>query len=511
MSSSSASQAAAQSSVPSGAAYNATAAAALAASHAAAIAAAMNTQTNSAMTFPSPPQFTAVTTVPIRAAGRKRTAIGSIAEALSSAVSKRQRAGAYNYFADHVESTGRDPIIMQQSMVVLTCQLEKGITQKREEDVSTAPTGAIYAPASSTHEVHELKKGNLVFTTHDSLTGISARTTLAAMGTVSVSDNVNNLSAHKKIQFVGCVEKESNSNDGTVDVTCTISTQGAITTINTGHDNMYPGQKCYALPYPNMVDCGNGKRMPYVIPEGQPKDKFLLTTVGLTDDVIFVMLRNAKREVEKLMLQVETQTHAKTHDRVVAFQKEVNAWCVRNRQKYAVADESLLADYCMMYGIKLMLQRYLTKHDKWYTTMTLCYIVILAYRILKMFIRDRGAVVDDFYQSIGIPNTVHDAVAVEASTARQGGAHAPLQILNMKIGDYMWVYTGLDDDGLDEKKWDKDEPERMNRVWIVLKFLDQMLDVAREEIVSFLDRHYAGRVMSFSKPGGSLDLLMGAK
>lgn len=422
--------------------------------------------------------------VPLLFPGKQRELDGSLITATAKAINKKRRYGNHDYFSDNVESQGREPITMPQSLVVFTCQLEKKIGDKRADEVARNPTVDVYAPASATNNVHVLKKGNLVFTTYDSLTDLSARISITALGTVSVSDNVNNLLRCKKIQFVGCVESESDSNDGKADTSCTISIAGTITTVNTGPSDLYPGQKVYAIPHQHMVKAGHGRKLPYVLPAGQPSDKFLLSTVAITDDTVFTLLRSARSDIQNRIKGIEKfQANDTPEARLSAFSKLIKAFVAKKRSMFTVTDEALLTDYITLYGVKTLILMNLTGHPQWAGESNLTEMLTLGYRALVIFTRDRAVVVNDFYKSVGIPGAQ---------------VHKLEEIKDLKIEEFD-ATSGIT------------HAKRQSKAAVILNHIESMMEVAREEMVSFLDRMCVGRVMNFSKVGGALDVLMGAK
>jgi hypothetical protein len=180
--------------------------------------------------------------------------------------------------------------------------------------------------------------------------------------------------------------------------------------------------------------------------------------------------------------------------RIQYFQREVTKFTIKNKEEFAMADESLLSDYSMMYALQTLLVRSLADVEAWNVgggdDTGLASIAILAYRYTNIFLKDRRAIVDDFFGSLAVPGT----------------KSVPRLFEEQDPSYYVWLNAN---GNLDNTK--VRPQERRQRAFQLIKLLEGLMDIAREEMVSFLDRMYLGRVLSFSKPGHAVDILLGAK
>lgn len=393
----------------------------------------------------------------------------------------------------------RDSPTMDQAVVVLTCSYPKMIDEQRELDNAQTGVswekGTVYAPPSKTGINGICVRGNVVLCDQDDYLQSQSRNVIAAGPQLRVYDYVNNLSKRRRCRVVGIATSESDSTDGSGDTAITIRIAGTATTTNTGKEPIYPLNRVYAIPDPNLINTSKGP-MPHIRPYGQPADKVLATIISLPDTFMFEQILSIELEIYSMIERNEnTIKEGDKQSADAAFSNiwsELNKYCNAELGRKLYGDETYMKDYGHLYGCSKLLDRLLMQgNTQWRKgqseadhLVNMTQACELLRRALHQFHDEREDVVKHLYLNL----------TTEANTTMKA------ELSKWKGNPMRWI-------------------EEVNGVHVpngtnisqMQELVATDLHIINAECVSYMERFYLGLSLCFSPPGSDLDVCLGVK
>lgn len=239
--------------------------------------------------------------------------------------------------------------IAPQGIIVLNCKLDCSIPEETLEN-RDPNSNKVWAPRTTDPKDYIAVRGDIVYTYIDG-PGVASRLPSSSHSIpdgLVVFSSLNGRSIYRPIRVVGVIDfSGDNTNTLNHDDMVVVRIFGPVTVNNQSRSELRPGQSVYASPSPTICLL-NGIKRPGIIANHQPDDKYVASTITISDHGLTSDFEEYENKIYEESLKYENNP--------IGFLRNLTSF-LRGPTMRVIEDQPW-DRYCIAYAHKIMLDEY---------------------------------------------------------------------------------------------------------------------------------------------------------